>query len=333
MSTRARSTDTSDGLAAIQVQLNNLRREIKKVNERVYVAQVGCESCGGPHYTKDCLLKEEGKTFEEVYYTQFEVPFPQGERYRAAAPGFYQRDHGNPSYQERRQIMEESLSKLMAKSAKRHDENSNLIKEIQASMDAAIRNQGASIKALEIQIGKISKALVDLGASINVMSYSTFTNLGLGELTPTKLIIELADRTIKCPKGIVENIIVGLRERMELDLEARLMGEALILNRSLDPTYGDYIELNDLNKPLELRRNQVEDLGLTIEESEVINEPMEDIFSGMIVVENMDVYRDERMGDVIIGKPFCQEVCVKAKRSQYGVSWFMDKVYGLPVQF
>nr|GFC16469.1 hypothetical protein [Tanacetum cinerariifolium] len=60
-------------------------------------------------------------------------------------------------------------------------------------------------------------------------------------------------------------------------LEARLMGEALILNRSLDPTYGNYIELNDLNEPLELRRNQVKDLGTMIEDGEVINEPVKDI--------------------------------------------------------
>ncbi|GJT89135.1 reverse transcriptase domain-containing protein [Tanacetum coccineum] len=72
---RSRSTETSDGLAAIQAQLNNLGREIKKVNEKVYVAQVGCEQCKGPHYTKDCPLKEEGKTLEEAYYTQFGRPF------------------------------------------------------------------------------------------------------------------------------------------------------------------------------------------------------------------------------------------------------------------
>ncbi|GKB70606.1 hypothetical protein Tco_0932018 [Tanacetum coccineum] len=66
---RSRSTKTSDGLAAIQAQLNNLGREIKKVNEKVYAAQVGCEQCKGPHYTKDCPLKEEGKTLEEAYYT------------------------------------------------------------------------------------------------------------------------------------------------------------------------------------------------------------------------------------------------------------------------
>ncbi|GJT85319.1 hypothetical protein Tco_1067036 [Tanacetum coccineum] len=67
--TRTRSTETSDGLAAIQAQLNNLGREIKKVNEKVYAAQVGCELCKGPHYTKDCPLKEEGKALEEAYYT------------------------------------------------------------------------------------------------------------------------------------------------------------------------------------------------------------------------------------------------------------------------
>ncbi|GJY20147.1 hypothetical protein Tco_0392713 [Tanacetum coccineum] len=62
---RGRSTKTSDGMDAIQAQLNNLGREIKKVNEKVYAAQVGCEQCKGPYYTKDCLQKE-GKILEEA---------------------------------------------------------------------------------------------------------------------------------------------------------------------------------------------------------------------------------------------------------------------------
>ncbi|GKF21354.1 DNA-directed DNA polymerase, partial [Tanacetum coccineum] len=126
---RSRSTETSDGLADIQAQLNNLGREIKKVNKKVYAAQVGCEQCKGPHYTKDCPLKEEGKTLEEAYNTQFGGPF-QGGLYRAAAPRFYQRNNVNPSYQERRQSKEDTLSKFMSESAKRHKGNSNLIKEI-----------------------------------------------------------------------------------------------------------------------------------------------------------------------------------------------------------
>ncbi|GJV55362.1 hypothetical protein Tco_1456367 [Tanacetum coccineum] len=136
---RGRSTETSDRLAAIQAQLNNLGREIKKVNEKVYTAQVGCEQCKGPYYTKDCPQKEEGKTLEEAYYTQFGGPF-QGGGYRATTQGYYQRNNANPSYQERRQSMEDTLSKFMSESAKRHEENSNLIKEIRATTDAAIRN-------------------------------------------------------------------------------------------------------------------------------------------------------------------------------------------------
>ncbi|GKE27595.1 hypothetical protein Tco_1442979 [Tanacetum coccineum] len=122
---------------AIQAQLNNLEREINKVNKKVYAAQVGCEQCKGPHYTKDFPLKEEGKTLEEAYFTQFGGPFQEG-GYRAATPGFYQRNNANPSYQERRQSMEDTLRKFMSESAKRHEENSNLIKEIQASTDDTI---------------------------------------------------------------------------------------------------------------------------------------------------------------------------------------------------
>ncbi|GKF04258.1 hypothetical protein Tco_0034926 [Tanacetum coccineum] len=69
------------------------------------------------------------KTLEEAYYTQFDGPF-QGGGYRAVASGFYQRNNANPSYQERRQSMEDTLSKFMSESEKRHEENSNLIKEI-----------------------------------------------------------------------------------------------------------------------------------------------------------------------------------------------------------
>ncbi|GJY94165.1 retrovirus-related pol polyprotein from transposon TNT 1-94 [Tanacetum coccineum] len=161
--------------------------------------------------------------------------------------------------------------------------------------------------------------LPDLGDSVSVMPLSTYLNLGLGELAHTKLTVELAVMTVKYPKGIAENMLVGigkfvflivfiildmledmkvplilerpflstahakidvfkrkitlrLRERMELDLESRLMGETLVLNRSLDPFIEDYIELNDLNVPLELRRDQVDNLMPTIEEGEVIEE-------------------------------------------------------------
>nr|GEU51798.1 hypothetical protein [Tanacetum cinerariifolium] len=64
--------------------------------------------------------------------------------------------------------------KILTK-AKRYEENSNIIKEIRASTDAAIRNQGASIKTLEIQIGQMSKLFHERG--IGGLPGSTKPNL------------------------------------------------------------------------------------------------------------------------------------------------------------
>ncbi|GJU59816.1 hypothetical protein Tco_1237582 [Tanacetum coccineum] len=209
-------------------------------------------------------------------------------------------------------------------------------------------------------------ALADLRASVSVMPLSTYLNLGLGELAHTKLTVELADRTVKYPKGIAENMLVGigkfvslvdfiiidmpedikvpliherpflstarakidgykqkinlkvgeeriiftsvkhgsslikriymlsLRERMELNLEARLMGETL------------------------LRRNQDDDLMPTIKEGEVIEEfrTRDDELDTKIddYPKDMDAYRDEGMDNVIFGEPFLREVGIKTRR-------------------
>ncbi|GJV92734.1 hypothetical protein Tco_1540547 [Tanacetum coccineum] len=47
-------------------------------------------------------------------------------------------------------------------------------------------------------------------ASVSVMPLSTYLNLGLGELAHTKLTVELADKTVKYPKGIAENMLVRI---------------------------------------------------------------------------------------------------------------------------
>ncbi|XP_022007224.1 uncharacterized protein LOC110906392 [Helianthus annuus] len=52
------------------------------------------------------------------------------------------------------------------------------------------------------------RALADLGASINLMPYSMYERLGLGELSPTRMSLSLADRSVKYPRGIIENLLV-----------------------------------------------------------------------------------------------------------------------------
>ena len=54
----------------------------------------------------------------------------------------------------------------------------------------------------------IDKALLDLGAGVNLLAYSLYKQLGLGELKPMNITLSLADHSIKIPKGIVEDVLV-----------------------------------------------------------------------------------------------------------------------------
>ena len=54
----------------------------------------------------------------------------------------------------------------------------------------------------------MEKALLDLGASVNLLPYSMYKQLGLGKLKPTSITLSFADRSIKVPKGTVEDVLI-----------------------------------------------------------------------------------------------------------------------------
>ncbi|GKA31072.1 reverse transcriptase domain-containing protein [Tanacetum coccineum] len=233
--------------------------------------------------------------------------------------------------------------------------------------------------------GKWNKRYVD-NASVSVMPLLTYLNLGLGELAHTRLTVKLVDRTVIYPKGISENVLVGigkftfpvdfiildmtedikvplilgrpflstvrakidvykrkitlrvgeekivfisvnptsslikrvymlsLRERMELDLEARLMGETLVnQGDDLMPTIEEGAVIEEF-------RTKDGDLDTGIDDypRALMNVPIFvvtfSVVTDFVVLEDMDAYRDEGMGDVIVGEPFLREVGIKARR-------------------
>ena len=54
----------------------------------------------------------------------------------------------------------------------------------------------------------VERALLDLGASVNLLPYSVYKQLGLGELKLTTITLSLADISVKLPKGILEDVLV-----------------------------------------------------------------------------------------------------------------------------
>ena len=79
---------------------------------------------------------------------------------------------------------------------------------IQSKTLVKYKDPGSPTISVNIGGTCIDKALLDLGASVNLLPYSLYKQLGLGELKPTNITLSLVDRSVKIPKGIVEDVLV-----------------------------------------------------------------------------------------------------------------------------
>ncbi|XP_059639073.1 uncharacterized protein LOC132281378 [Cornus florida] len=70
------------------------------------------------------------------------------------------------------------------------------------------KDPGAPTISCTIGNHQVERALLDLGASVNLLPYSVYLQLGLGELKSTSIILQLADRSTKQPRGVIEDVII-----------------------------------------------------------------------------------------------------------------------------
>jgi hypothetical protein len=61
-----------------------------------------------------------------------------------------------------------------------------------------------------IGVSQIERALLDLGVSANLLPYSVYLQLGLGELKPRSMTLQLADRSVKRSRGIIEDVLIKM---------------------------------------------------------------------------------------------------------------------------
>ena len=79
---------------------------------------------------------------------------------------------------------------------------------IQCTTPVKYKDLGCPTISVNIGGTCVEKALLDLGASVNLLPYSVYKQLGLGELKPTTITLSLLDRPVKIPKGTVEDVLV-----------------------------------------------------------------------------------------------------------------------------
>ncbi|GJV71584.1 reverse transcriptase domain-containing protein [Tanacetum coccineum] len=114
----------------------------------------------------------------------------------------------------------------------------------------------------------VCHALADLGASINLMPLSIWKKLSLPELTPTRMTLELADRSITRPKGVAEDVFVKVGKFhfptdfvvVDFDADPRV---PLILGRSFLRTG----PLQNVSKDANESINMINFINVTCEDS------------------------------------------------------------------
>ena len=73
----------------------------------------------------------------------------------------------------------------------------------QQKVPAKYKDPGCPTIPCVIGDHEIDHALLDLGANVNLLPYSVYEKLGLGKLKPTPVTLQLADRSVKIPRGII----------------------------------------------------------------------------------------------------------------------------------
>ncbi|GKD58629.1 reverse transcriptase domain-containing protein [Tanacetum coccineum] len=114
----------------------------------------------------------------------------------------------------------------------------------------------------------VCHALADLGTSINLMPLSIWKKLSLPKLTPTRMTLELADRSITRPKGVAKDVFVKVgkfhfpTDFVVVDFEADprvplILGRSFLrTGRALIDVYGEEITLRVDNEAVTFNLNQ-----------------------------------------------------------------------------
>ncbi|GJY31454.1 reverse transcriptase domain-containing protein [Tanacetum coccineum] len=127
----------------------------------------------------------------------------------------------------------------------------------------------------------VCHALADLDAGMNLMPLSFCKKLSLPELTPTRMTLELADRSITHPKGLAEDVFVKVRkfhfptDFVVVDFEADprvplILGRSFLrTGHALIDVYREEITLRVDNEAVTFNLNQTTRYSLTYDDSSI----------------------------------------------------------------
>nr|CAN80119.1 hypothetical protein VITISV_005871 [Vitis vinifera] len=103
---------------------------------------------------------------------------------------------------------------ITLRSGKEVDQPTSKPKHDEESCKSLVKYKDPGYPTISVSIGGtcVEKALLDLGASVTLLPYSVYKQLGLGELKPTSITLSLVDRSVKIPRGMIEDVLVQVEK-------------------------------------------------------------------------------------------------------------------------
>ncbi|XP_050379608.1 uncharacterized protein LOC126796936 [Argentina anserina] len=120
----------------------------------------------------------------------------------------------------------------------------------QKRLPLKLKDPGSFTIPCKIGERPFEKALMDLGASINLMPYGVYKDLELSDIKPIQVSLQLADRSVRYPRGVMENVLVQVDELVKpadfviLDMEDVYQDDLpIIFDRAFMATAGTKIDV------------------------------------------------------------------------------------------
>nr|GEX07137.1 DNA-directed DNA polymerase [Tanacetum cinerariifolium] len=180
----------------------------------------------------------------------------------------------------------------------------------------------------------VCHALADLGASINLMPLSIWKKISLPELTPTRMTLELADRSITRPKGVAEDVFIKVgkfhfpTDFVVIDFEADpraplILGRYFLrTGRALIDVYGEKITLRVNKESVTFNFNQTMRYSSTYDDKSMNRIDVIDISCDEYAQDVLDFKYNSKSGNpILVSNPslskeaksyFCKEPIVKS---------------------
>ncbi|XP_073153124.1 uncharacterized protein [Henckelia pumila] len=148
----------------------------------------------------------------------------------------------------------ENVSAITLRSGKELQIQDGLVKEpaeIEGDKEAKVEENEPIPKEAPRGDDQLDTAMLDLGASINVMPCSVYASLNLGPLNETDIVIQMADRSTIFPRGLLEDVLVQVGELVFpadfyiLDMNKNELNSPILLGRPFLKTSKSVIDVDN----------------------------------------------------------------------------------------